>query len=74
MSEAEEFERPYVCDACGVRAWVEVFIGSILNCFLYCGHCYGKQEASLEARDDVVMIIDNRGQINAKPDPDDARG
>jgi len=70
MAEADE--RPYVCDLCRQRAWVEVYIGSILNCFLFCGHHYAERETMFEGRDDV-MIIDNRGQINAKPDPDDAR-
>lgn len=63
MDDDEVNERPYICDMCDQRAWVEVFIGSISNCFLFCGHCYTQREAQFEARTDVMMILDNRDQI-----------
>lgn len=63
MGDDEANERPYTCDQCGQRAWVEVYIGSILNCFLYCGHHYAVNEAMFAARTDVLMILDNRDQI-----------
>lgn len=52
-----------LCDACGARAYVQVYVGSFTtsSLLLFCGHHYAQHEAKFV--DTALMIVDHRDLI-----------